>query len=169
MSETRWLDDGEQQTWRTFMVAVTVLFEKLRQELLRETGLSLPDYEILVRLSEAEGGLLRMSQLANSAVSSRSKMSHAVARLEAAGWVRREGCPTDKRGAFAILTEEGMEKLVSAAPFHVEGVRTHLFDPLEPAQVGQLATISEALVAHLGVTDACSDLLGATRTGSSPA
>ena len=155
MAETRWLDDKEQVAWRTFMVAVTVLFEQLKQELNASTGLSLTDYEILVRLSEADSRCLRMSELANSALSSRSRMSHAVTRLEQAGWVRREGCATDKRGAFATLTDDGMAKLESAAPFHVESVRRHLLDQLSPKQLSELESIARGLVRHLGVESSC--------------
>lgn len=106
-------------------------------------------YEILVRLSEAPDRRLRMSELADSAGTSRSRLSHAVARLEEAGWVRREACPTDRRGAFAVLTDAGLEALTEAAPGHVEGVRAYLFDQLSAAQVEQLRRISEAVVANL--------------------
>lgn len=90
-----------------------------------------------------------MSDLAEAAGSSRSRLSHAVARLEAAGWVRREECPTDRRGQVALLTDEGFATLAAAAPGHVEGVRRHLFDALSPAQVDQLRRISETLAEHL--------------------
>jgi len=91
-----------------------------------------------------------MSELADASDSSRSRLSHAVARLEEAGWVRRESCPTDRRGAFARLTDEGFAALVAAAPDHVESVRRHLFDQLTPAQVTSLREIAEAILAGLG-------------------
>jgi DNA-binding MarR family transcriptional regulator len=106
-------------------------------------------YEILVRLSEAPERTMRMSELAEATSSSRSRLSHAVARLEESGWVRRKDCPTDRRGQLAVLTEHGFEVLVTAAPGHVEGVRSHLFDQLTPQQVAQLREISEALLGHL--------------------
>ncbi|MFV2013348.1 MULTISPECIES: MarR family winged helix-turn-helix transcriptional regulator [unclassified Micromonospora] len=81
--------------------------------------------------------------------SSRSRLSHAVSRLEQLGWVRREECPTDRRGQFAVLTEPGSTALTAAAPGHVDAVRRHLFDQLTPEQVDQLRIISEALVKHL--------------------
>ena len=102
-------------------------------------------YEVLVRLSEAPERRLRMSELADATGSSRSRLSHAVARLEEAGWVRREECPTDRRGQLAVLTDEGFAVLAAAAPGHVEGVRRHLFDRLTPAQVEPLGRISEAV------------------------
>ncbi len=149
MAETRWLDEQEQRTWRGFLSATHLLFDQLERELQQDAKIPHGYYEILVRLSEAPGRALRMSELAENALSSRSRLSHAVARLEAAGWVRRRTCPTDRRGQVAELTDEGFAALAAAAPGHVEGVRTHLFDQLTPEQVGQLREISEALVDHL--------------------
>jgi DNA-binding MarR family transcriptional regulator len=146
---TRWLDPDEQRTWRAYLTASRVLMDTLDRELQREAGMPHAYYEILVQLSEAPGRQLRMSELAQAAGSSRSRLSHAVARLEAAGWVRREECPTDRRGQIAVLTDEGFATLAAAAPGHVEGVRRHLFDALSPAQVDQLRRISETLAEHL--------------------
>ncbi|TWJ23162.1 MarR family winged helix-turn-helix transcriptional regulator [Micromonospora endolithica] len=149
---TRWLDPDEQRTWRAFLTASRALMETLDRELQRDAGIPHAYYEILVRLSEAPGRQLRMSDLAEASGSSRSRLSHAVSRLESAGWVRREDCPTDRRGQVARLTDAGHATLAAAAPGHVEGVRRHLFDPLSPAQVDQLRRISEALVDHLRET-----------------
>ena len=146
---TRWLDPDEQRTWRAFLAATRALMETLDRELQRDAGMPHAYYEILVRLSEAPQRSLRMSDLAEATGSSRSRLSHAVARLEAAGWVRRQECPTDRRGLVASLTDEGFAALAAAAPGHVEGVRRHLFDPLSPAQVDQLCRISEALLDRL--------------------
>lgn len=104
-------------------------------------------YEILVRLSEAPGRRLRMSQLAEATAASKSRASHAVARLEERGWVRRDECPTDRRGQFASLTEEGFAVLEAAAHGHVEQVRQSLFDALSAEQVKQLREICEAMLA----------------------
>ncbi|MEO3775154.1 MarR family transcriptional regulator [Micromonospora sp. B9E7] len=146
---TRWLDPDEQRTWRAYLTASRVLMDTLDRELQRDAGMPHAYYEILVQLSEAPGRQLRMSELAQAAGSSRSRLSHAVARLEAAGWVRREDCPTDRRGQIALLTDKGFATLAAAAPGHVEGVRRHLFDALSPAQVDQLRRISETLAEHL--------------------
>ncbi|MFI7518047.1 MarR family winged helix-turn-helix transcriptional regulator [Micromonospora globbae] len=146
---TRWLDPDEQRTWRAFLAATRGLMETLDRELQRDAGMPHAYYEILVRLSEAPERRLRMSELADVTGSSRSRLSHAVARLEDAGWVRREDCPTDRRGQIAHLTDAGFATLAAAAPGHVEGVRRHLFDALTPAQVTQLRRISETLVDHL--------------------
>lgn len=146
---TRWLDPDEQRTWRAFLAASRALAETLDRELQRDAGMPHAYYEILVRLSEAAGRRLRMSELATLCGSSRSRLSHAAARLEEAGWIRREDCPTDRRGQVAVLTDQGYAVLVAAAPGHVEGVRRHLFDPLTSTQVTQLRQISETLAKHL--------------------
>ncbi|MFE9690714.1 MarR family winged helix-turn-helix transcriptional regulator [Micromonospora sp. NPDC005806] len=146
---TRWLDPDEQRTWRAFLTASRALMDSLDRELQRDAGMPHAYYEILVRLSEAPDRRLRMSELADATGSSRSRLSHAVSRLEAAGWIRREECPTDRRGQIAVLTDTGFATLAAAAPGHVEGVRRHLFDALSPAQVDQLRRISETLADHL--------------------
>ena len=143
---TRWLDEDEQQTWRAFLGATRLVFEQLDRELQRDSGLPHTYYEILVRLSEAPERALRMSALADRSQSSRSRLSHAVARLEANGWVERRPCADDKRGQIAHLTDAGFAALAAAAPGHVEGVRRHVFDPLTPEQVTQLREISTKLV-----------------------
>jgi DNA-binding MarR family transcriptional regulator len=146
---TRWLNPDEQRTWRAFLAASRALLDTLDRELQRDAGMPHAYYEILVRLSEAPNRAQRMSDLAEATSSSRSRLSHAVARLEEHGWVRREDCPTDRRGQLAVLTDMGFEVLAAAAPGHVEGVRTHLFDQLSPEQVRQLRGISEAMLHHL--------------------
>ncbi|GAA3298135.1 MULTISPECIES: MarR family winged helix-turn-helix transcriptional regulator [Dactylosporangium] len=142
---TRWLDEEEQAAWRAFYSATTLLIDRLDRELQHEAGMPHAYYEILVVLSECPGRSLRMSELAVQTRSSRSRLSHAVTKLEARGWVRRRDCDDDKRGQFADLTDEGFAALAAAAPGHVETVRTHLFDPLSPQQVEQLKQISEAI------------------------
>lgn len=145
MTDTRWLDEEEQRTWRAFLEATQLLIDQLDRELQRDAGLPHTYYEILVRLSESPGRSMRMSELAERSLSSRSRLSHAAARLEETGLVRREPCPQDRRGALAVLTEKGFAALEAAAPGHVEGVRRHLFDRLSTAQVRQLRSISEAI------------------------
>jgi DNA-binding MarR family transcriptional regulator len=145
VTEPRWLDEKEQETWRAFLSAMRLLTDQLDRELQHDADMPHTYYEILVTLSEAPGRTMRMSQLADLCQSSRSRLSHAVARLEEAGWVRREACPTDKRGALASLTEPGFAALEAAAPGHVEGVRRHVFDVLTPEQVEQLRQISSAI------------------------
>lgn len=153
MDGTRWLDDQEQHAWRSYLAATHLLAAQLDRELQRDSNIPHTYYEILVQLSEAPDRALRMSELALASESSRSRLSHAVARLEKAGWVRRESCPTDRRGAFAILTAAGFSALEAAAPAHVESVRRHLFDRLSREQVHQLTTICTAIASGLRQDD----------------
>lgn len=145
MGETRWLSEDEQCTWRAFLTAMRLLTDQLDRELQRDADIPHTYYEILVALSEAPGRRLRMNQLAEVCQSSRSRLSHAVNRLEEAGWVRREACPTDKRGALAVMTDKGFAAIEAAAPGHVEGVRRHVFDVLSAEQIRQLGEISAAI------------------------
>lgn len=145
MAETRWLSEDEQGTWRAFLSAMRLLTDQLDRELQHDANIPHTYYEILVALSEAPGRRLRMNQLAEVCQSSRSRLSHAVNRLEEAGWVRREACPTDKRGALAVMTDDGFAAIEAAAPGHVEGVRRHVFDVLTPTQVRSLGEISAAI------------------------
>jgi DNA-binding MarR family transcriptional regulator len=146
-SETRWLTAAEQGTWRTFLEGVQILLSTVEGQLQRESGIPHGYYEILVRLSEAESRSLRMSQLAEASTSSKSRLSHAVARLEERGWVERQDCETDRRGQFARLTDEGFAALAAAAPAHVEQVRRSLFDLITPEQSEQLRAIMAAITA----------------------
>jgi len=146
-SQTQWLSDTEQQAWRAFLTACQTLFSAIDAQLQRDAGLPHGYYEILVRLSEAPGRALRMSQLAEASTFSKSRLSHAVARLEERGWVIRASCPTDGRGQIAELTDDGFAALAAAAPGHVAQVRRSLIDPLSAEQVGQLLQISTAISA----------------------
>jgi DNA-binding MarR family transcriptional regulator len=149
----RWLDAEEQRAWRAYMYSWMLLEDRLDRELTRETGISHAYYEILVQLSETEGRALRMSELADRCLSSRSRLSHAVSRLEERGWVRRQVCPEDGRGQLAVLTDEGFAALEAAAPVHVESVRSHLFDQLSPTQIAAMREIGETVLRHLNTPD----------------
>jgi DNA-binding MarR family transcriptional regulator len=145
----RWLDADEQKAWRAWLYSAQLLMDRLDRELTHETGISHAYYEILVALSETPGRKLRMSELADRLLSSRSRLSHAVSRLEERGWVVRELCQDDGRGQLAVLTDNGFAALEAAAPIHVESVRTHLFDQLSPAQVEAMRDFGETLLRHL--------------------
>ncbi len=146
----RWLDSEQQMSWRAFLSGTTRLFERLDRELRDRSGISLPEYEILVRLSEAPERQLRMAELASSLAHSRSRVTHTVARLEAIDAVRRRACPTDGRGVIALLTDEGFQLLVRAAPGHVDAVREYLVDGASPqdfAAVGRVFGATADLLA----------------------
>lgn len=149
MAGTRWLNEDEQRTWRAFLGASQLLLNKLDRELQRDAGMPHTYYEILVNLSEASERTMRMSDLAERSLSSRSRLSHAADRIEQLGWIERLDCPEDKRGSYARLTDEGFAILERAAHGHVEAVRTHLFEQLSEQQVKQLRAISEAVMKHL--------------------
>lgn len=124
----RWLSTEQQRAWRSYIVGTTLLMDHLDRELREKHHLSLPEYEIMVRLSEAECRALRMAELADSVNYSRSRVTHTIARMEQAGLVERRQCADDGRGVFAVMTDAGFAKLVEAAPGHVESVRRALID-----------------------------------------
>jgi DNA-binding MarR family transcriptional regulator len=148
-TEVRWLNDDEQQTWRSFMNAFRDFNAHIDQQLRRDSGMPVTYYEILVHLSEAPERSLRMSDLADMARSSRSRLSHAVAALEKAGYVSRCATDADRRGSVARLTEVGFTALEKAAPGHVREVRKHLIDVLTPEQLRMLGEIGDAVSAGL--------------------
>jgi DNA-binding MarR family transcriptional regulator len=149
MADARWLNDEEQRAWRAFVESSKVLFDALDRQLQRDADMPHAYYEILVRLSEAPERALRMSELADRTRSSRSRLSHAVARLEERGWVQREDCPTDRRGQIARLTDTGLGALASAAPGHVDAVRSYVIEALTVEQLRQLESIGQAIVAKV--------------------
>ncbi|HBJ72545.1 MAG TPA: MarR family transcriptional regulator [Actinobacteria bacterium] len=146
---TQWLTADQQQSWRAWIAASTLLPEILGRDLQCESGLTLPDYEILVRLSESPDRRIRMSDLAERTLASRSRLSHQVDRMEKAGLVSRESCADDRRGSFAVLTTKGWESLVAAAPAHVNSVRTHLVDVLTPEEFEALGSMCAKVNEHL--------------------
>jgi DNA-binding MarR family transcriptional regulator len=145
----RWLSDDEQRTWRAWLEVMRLLPAKLEDRLHDRNALNLTDYQVLVELSESEEGRLRMTELANRTSLSKSRLSHQISRMEKAGMVERQDCPSDRRGAFAAITEHGWDVLRSAAPGHVEDVRelfVDLMSPQEVAVVGQaMGIIAEKL------------------------
>lgn len=146
---TPWLGDTEMTAWRAYIVGSALLEHRLNRELQLSHGLSIADYEILVSLSEVPDMRMRMSELAAGIAHSKSRMSHQIRRLEREGLVRREECPEDGRGVLAALTDKGMAKLREAAPSHVQGVREHMIDLLEPDEQKTLGAIFTRLTGHL--------------------
>jgi len=150
----RWLSAAEQRAWRNYIEATTLLLDALDRQLQRDVGIPHGYFEILVRLSEPADRTMRMSELADATRSSRSRLSHAVARLEERGWIERQECETDRRGQLARLTDAGFAALEAAAPAHVEAVREHVIDRLTPEQIDQLAEIAGAVLSGLSTDDA---------------
>lgn len=145
MTATRWLDEHEQRTWRNFLWATRLLLETLDRQLQRDSGMPHTYYIVLAALSEAPERTLTMGQLAEVVHSSPSRLSHAVARLEDAGWIRRTKRPSDRRTTLAELTDAGAATLAEAAPGHVEAVRQLVFDQLTEEQVRVLGEVFETI------------------------
>ncbi|MGI5125950.1 MarR family winged helix-turn-helix transcriptional regulator [Pseudonocardia sp. CA-107938] len=153
--EPRWLNAEEREAWLTWIAATSLLDAALDRQMQRDAGMPMAYYQILVMLSENADRTLRMGVLAERTQSSHSRMSHAVARLEERGWVRRHTCDHDRRQTFATLTDEGFAVLAAAAPGHVATVRKYLFDRLTPEQVEQLTAITDRI--RTGLTSEFTD------------
>ncbi|CAB5053186.1 unannotated protein [freshwater metagenome] len=136
----RWLNAAEMKAWRRYIIASRRLLEALDNDL-EDHDLSMADYEILAQLSDAPDRKMRMSELAEIALLSRSRLSHRMKVMEKAGWVKREACPSDKRGYFAVMTAKGWKAIVAAAPDHVNSVRNRFVDHLSKADQDALAQI----------------------------
>ena len=147
--EPRWLQGVERDAWLSLIGVIIRLPAAMDAQLQRDAGLSHFEYIVMVNLSNAEGRVLRMSQLAAQCHSSLSRLSHVVARLERRGWLRRDPCPDDGRATLATMTDEGFAKLASAAPGHVEHVRNYVIDALDEEQLRQLNAIGDVILARL--------------------
>ena len=143
---TRPLDAVEMRAWRAFLAASTSVAAVLNHELEADADISMHEYEILVRLSEASDHQLRMSTLAEHVSHSRSRLTHTVGRLEKAGYVERASCAADKRGVNCRLTEAGLDFLRAVAPIHLDGVRRHVVDRFTHEQLAVLTELMTALV-----------------------
>lgn len=143
-----WLDDEQQATWRAFVLGTQLLLGRLDEELSHDHRLSLPEYEILVRLNE-RGGRMRMAQLADAMAHSRSRVTHTVKRLERDGLVQREAAADDGRGVDAVLSPLGLAALDFSAPDHVRGVREHLVDLVDPQDLAAVGRVMNAVCDHL--------------------
>jgi DNA-binding MarR family transcriptional regulator len=150
----RWLDDERQKAWRAYLAATQLLSDHIDRQLQRDAGMPHVYYMLLVWLSESPDRRMRMTELAERSKITRSRLSHAISRLERDGWLRRENCPTDRRGQVAVLTDQGFAALEQAAPGHVAAVRGAVFDRLTEEQVRQLddimRTVAEGLAAGTG-------------------
>jgi len=133
--------------WQAFLKAHTVLTRALERELVAAQRLPLAEYDVLVQLNSAEAGRLRMAQLADRVLLSRSGLTRLVERLEASALVRREVCPSDARGSFAVLTDLGRQRLTAAAGDHLRSVQLHFGDVLESEQMSALRDALERITA----------------------
>ncbi|WP_219467090.1 MarR family winged helix-turn-helix transcriptional regulator [Nonomuraea rhizosphaerae] len=148
----RWLDDAEFRAWIGYRRMRLLLDAQVSRDLLRDSGLSAPDYDVLSTLSDAEGHRFRLTGLAERMLWSKSRLSRHISRMEQRGLVTREECEGDGRGAVIVLTEGGRRAIEAAAPDHVESVRRHFVDLLTPEQIDVLGTVSETVLTHLRET-----------------
>lgn len=155
MAETRWLDDHEQKAWRAYLRMNTVLGAALSRQLQSESMLSMPDFEVLVHLTDADDARVRVSELAKVMRWEKSRLSHHLSRMEKRGLVGREECASDGRGAFIVLTPEGRAAIEAAAPSHVDAVRRFFFEVVTPEDVEALASIADRVIARVETTDTC--------------
>lgn len=146
---TEWLSPKEQESWRAWLDMTRLLPDRLSRELSDEHELSIADYEILVQLSENPDRRIRMSDLADRTLSSRSRLTHQCDRLAKRGFITREPCADDGRGSWAVLTSQGWKKIEGAAPDHVASVRQHFVDVLTPSEFEELGAISRKISEHL--------------------
>ena len=145
----RWLTADEQRAWRAYVRAAALLTTRLNRQLQADSGLSLAEYEVLVRLSEASDGELRPFQLGLALDWEQSRLSHLLSRMTRRGFVTRQDCPSDRRGAVVVLTRRGRAAIESAAPGHVAAVRRLVFDQMDSAQAATFGQVFEAILAVL--------------------
>ncbi|MFG1811286.1 MarR family winged helix-turn-helix transcriptional regulator [Streptomyces sp. NPDC049040] len=147
-SAATWLTEEEQRAWRIHLDVSRLLMYQLERDL-QPFGLTNNDYEILVNLSEADDRRMRMSDLAKSTLQSKSRLSHQITRMEAAGFVRRENCESDRRGLYAVLTEQGWDTMRQVAPRHVASVREHFIDLIPEQDLAAYRRALTPVAAHL--------------------
>ena len=145
MSQPNWLDETEKRIWLSYLEATGRVHQLLDAEVKRTAALRFEDFEVLVHLSEAHQYRLRMTELSQMLLHSQARLTQRVSRLADQGLVRRERCPEDRRGVFAVITDQGMAVVASAAPAHVASVRAHLIDLIRPEERELLAEIFERI------------------------
>lgn len=149
MTDPRWLDEREQRAWRGYLAMQSRLQAQLNRQLQADSGMSLPDFDVLVALTDRPAVRMRVLELAEALQWEKSRLSHHLARMERRGLIERQGCPDDARGAVVVLTDEGRRAIDRAAPAHVEAVRALVFDGLDPDQVATLTAITEGVLARI--------------------
>jgi DNA-binding MarR family transcriptional regulator len=134
-------DAARMAAWRALLEAHAAITDLLERELEQERALPLSKFEVLLKLAEAPDGRMRMLELAQSVLLSKSGLSRLVDRMEEAELVRRERCPSDRRGAYAVLTDEGRRVLRRAAPVHLRGIQEHFASHLDDDEVRVVAEV----------------------------
>lgn len=148
-----WLSERERAAWRGLAGMSAHLGARLSADLRRDSGLSMADYAVLVAMSETPGGEMRAIDLGAALQWNKSRLSKQVSRMEARGLLARAQCASDGRGSVVVLTAAGRRSIEHAAPLHVARVKDLFFAALAPEQIGQLAEITESVLAHLEALD----------------
>ena len=149
MSGVSWLDEREQRAWRSLQFMQMRLEGELARQLAADSGLSYPDYVVLVALTERPKGRMRLFELAETLGWEKSRVSHQVARMAARGVVSKERCDSDRRGAYVVITRHGRRVIEAAAPGHVAAVRRLFVDRLTPSQLDTLGEVADTVLAAL--------------------
>lgn len=146
MEDVRWLDEDEERAWRTLQFMQMRLEGELARELAADTGLSYPDYVVLVALTDRPDGRMRLFELAQDLGWEKSRVSHHIARMATRGLVDKERCDDDRRGAYVVATDRGRKEIAAAAPGHVATVRRLFIDRLTPEQLRAVGDAAEAVL-----------------------
>jgi DNA-binding MarR family transcriptional regulator len=150
VTEPRWLSEKELRAWIGYRRMRLLLDLQLNRDLMADSGLSEPDYDVLSNLSEADGHRMRLTDLAAHMLWSKSRLSHHISRMQQRGLVDREECPDDGRGSMLVLSPAGLKAITKAAPAHVASVRKHMIDLLSDGEIDALATLTHRIVDRLG-------------------
>lgn len=149
VSDVRWLDEREERAWRALQFMQMRLEAELARQLATDSGLSYPDYLVLVALTDRQDGRMRLFELGRELGWEKSRLSHHVARMADRGLVKKERCDSDRRGAFVAVTNKGRKEIESAAPGHVRAVRRLFIDRLTPDQLDLVASVAETVLAEV--------------------
>ena len=149
VSDVRWLDEREERAWRGLQLMQMRLEAELARQLATDSGLSYPDYLVLIALTDQPDGRLRLFELGGVLGWEKSRLSHHVTRMTERGLVARERCDADRRGAYVAVTQKGRDEIAAAAPGHLATVRRLFVDVLTPAQLDLFADAAEAVIAQL--------------------
>ncbi|MCZ7531534.1 MAG: MarR family transcriptional regulator [Acidimicrobiia bacterium] len=149
MADTEWLDERQAKAWRSLQFMQMRLDAELNRQLAVDSGLSLSDYVVLVKLTDQPDGRLRIFELAHEIGWERSRLSHHVNRMANRGLVTKEACDSDRRGAFVVLTDDGRRAIEEAAPRHVAIVRRLVIDQIDADELDAIGAAAEKVLAAL--------------------
>ncbi len=147
----------QMRIWRGYVETAEILHSRLGKQFQSESGISSSDYAIMVTLSEEAGWRLRPSELANRIEWDRSRLSHHLKRMEKRGLIRYETCPTDSRGSFIVLTDDGFKDFRRSSIPHLQFVKELFIDALNDDELAHVDAVTSTLRAHLGLASRTPD------------